>query len=119
MKKMTALVLMMMLLPSVLAQPATAAAENEVVWAVKDCHETAVVLPSKGLPRGDLLVALAYRCDEATVGGTKLAKVSVSEISVLHADFTWTLLRQVTDSEQLHDGLRALGVKDSFLGKID
>lgn len=95
-----------------------AARPSDVVWDVKGCDETAAILPGRGLQEGNVLVALAYRCEEATVGSARVEDLAVSEISVLHADFSSTLLRQVTNSPELRERLRALGLKDSFLGDI-
>jgi len=110
--------LLLVVLVWVAGSPPAVSRPNDVVWEVRGCDEAAAILPGTGLQKGDLLIVLAYRCEEATVGSTRVEDIAVSEISVLHADSTWTLLRQVTDDQRLHDGLRRLGLKDAFLGRI-
>ncbi len=95
----------------------TSAATRQVEWDVTGCDETAVVLDRA--PNRDALIALVYRCRKAVIGSSEFSDFSVSEISILQADGTSTLLQQVTNNVVLHKGLRRLGLKDSFLGTID
>lgn len=103
---------------SVMAAPALAR-PPQVVWDVTGCDETAVTVGDRAdSAQPDVLLIIAYRCGEATVDGVDIGGAAISEISVIHSDGTSTLLRQVTNSPALHDRLRSLGLRDSFLGTI-
>lgn len=100
-----------------LSAPA-AAAPQQVVWDGSGCEETAAVLGGRAAA-GEAIIALVYRCTDAILNGKTISgSFSVSEISLMRADGSSTLLRQVTDSVELHQGLRSLGLKDSYMGTI-
>lgn len=100
------------------ATPGVAAETQDVVWEVTGCDETVAVLDHAGADPA-LLVVLAYRCSDATIGETRVSDFAVSEIALLQPDGTSRLLRQVTDSKALHDRLRRIGLMDSLMGTID
>ncbi|HVM35790.1 MAG TPA: hypothetical protein VM784_10640 [Actinomycetota bacterium] len=93
--------------------------KTSVTWDASDCDETAALLPKNGLEPGDLLVVVVYRCDSVLIGDLRNRNFAVSEISVLHSDGTWTLLRHVTNSSRLVAELQGLGLEDSFRGNIE
>ncbi|HVL64080.1 MAG TPA: hypothetical protein VM573_02795 [Actinomycetota bacterium] len=91
------------------------AAPREVVWEAVGCEEIVAVVPAQP---GSALVALAYRCDSATVGDVTIEDISVSEISLMTSSGS-TLLRQVTNSKLLQRSLFKLGLSDSLFGMIE
>lgn len=102
----------------VMGAPATAR-PSDSVWDVTGCNETAVTVGDRAdTAQQDVLLIIVYRCDEANINGLDVGAVAISEISVIHSDGTSRLLRQVTNSSILHDQLRSLGLRHSFLGTI-
>lgn len=111
MKAVVVTVLLALLTAPAMARP------TEVIWEVSHCDETAAVVRSGA--GGNALVVLAYRCDEAVIDGRSIHDFSVSEVSRMENDGTFTLLRQVTNNQVLHGHLRAMGLTDSYIGRID
>lgn len=105
---------------ALMAPGGSAHAAETVGWEVGECEEAVAILGDSAFGRDALLVITTYDCRTASIDGEALPRgLAVSEISVVMPDGESRLLRQVVTSQVLALQLRALGLADSFTGRIE